>query len=91
LSMLEDRLEKVVPRDKQGHKTVNEDAGAVSIAKKIPGKLLRELHDQQNKLILRQVKLYECIFGQSPKAYLAFVSVACKEDDLQPHQLPEDQ
>jgi hypothetical protein len=91
LSMLKDRLDNAVRRGEQGHKTVNEGAGAVSIANKIPGKLLRELHDQQNKLILRQVKLYERIFGQSPKAYLAFVSMACKENDLQPHQLPENQ
>jgi len=60
-------------------------------AAKVPGKLLRQLRDQQNNLILRQVKLYDCIFGQSPKAYLAFVSVVCKQAINAPHQLPESQ
>ncbi len=91
LARLKDQLETELARDAQSREAVEEEAEAVSPAKKIPAKLLRELHDQQNKLILRQVKLYECIFSQSPKAYLAFVSVACKKDESESHQLPENQ
>jgi len=74
LAMLEARLQAVRTSDQ---------------VVKVPGKLLRLLHDLQNKLILRQVKLYDCIFGQRPKAYLAFVSAVCKREDSAPQQLPE--
>jgi hypothetical protein len=74
LALLESRLESSRSSDKPV---------------KIPGKLLRQLHDAQNKLILRQVKLYDCIFGQRPKAYLAFISVICNQQDSALQQLPE--
>ncbi|MBV1906167.1 MAG: hypothetical protein KUG75_08815 [Pseudomonadales bacterium] len=47
--------------------------------RRMPGKLARLIADQHEKLNLRQMKLYDCIFGQSLDEYLDFVSTICHQ------------
>lgn len=46
----------------------------------IPKSLQQQVQQQQHKLVLRQLKLYECIYGQTLQEYSAFIAKACKAE-----------